>query len=130
MTPVTRKPSKTLQELLLERLKAIPEGAVAHTARAAGLPVRHIVRLRQGKSLDVRLSTLERLAAGLGVTAAELLTDPSVGGLTAAEIRSIAAPTKPLPTIPARKLRTLQRQVDRVFEELSKYGERDEDDDA
>lgn len=116
-------PRKTLQELLLDRLRAIPEGAVAQTARAAGMPVRHIVRLRQGKSLDIRLSTLERIAAGVGITPAELLTDPALGGLTAAEIRAIAAPRpqapKPRPRIPRTKVRALQKRIDELFAEIS-----------
>jgi transcriptional regulator with XRE-family HTH domain len=58
--------SKRAVDALLARVTAIPEGDVAATARRAGIPHRHLTRLRQGISPDVRLSTLEKLSQGLG----------------------------------------------------------------
>jgi hypothetical protein len=71
MTGVSRSP----QNALLERLKAIPDGEVTSTAKRAGLPLRHLMRLRAGQSLDVRMSTLEKLAKGLGEPLGSLVTE-------------------------------------------------------
>jgi transcriptional regulator with XRE-family HTH domain len=54
-----------LQALLVARLRAIPEGRISETARRANVSLRQILRLREGKNADVRLSMLERLARGL-----------------------------------------------------------------
>lgn len=51
---------------LIERLRAIPEGQVAETARRAGITYRQLLRLRSGTGImGVRLSTLEKLAEAL-----------------------------------------------------------------
>lgn len=66
-----------LEAALVERLRAIPDGQITKTAARAGLPLRHLVRLRKGENVDVRLSTLERVAKGLECSAAELITSLS-----------------------------------------------------
>ena len=71
MTPVPELTSA--QAHLIARLKAIPEGGVHATARAAGINVRQLNRLREGKSPDVRLSTLERLATALGESIGQIV---------------------------------------------------------
>src|SRR5262245_63800805 len=59
---------------LIARLRAIPDGFVADTARKAKLTYRQLLRLRKGERIEgIRLSTLERLATALGVTVGTLL---------------------------------------------------------
>lgn len=71
--PAVTKAMTGVVEKLVGRLKAIPEGQIAQVARAAGIQPRHLRKLRQGKSPDVRISTLEALARGLSIPMAELL---------------------------------------------------------
>lgn len=52
---------------------AIPDGEVSETARAAGLALTQLLRLRRGENLDIKISTLARLAQAMGKTADELL---------------------------------------------------------
>jgi transcriptional regulator with XRE-family HTH domain len=62
-----------LHAALVARLKAIPDGQVSQTARAAGLQLRQLMRLRAGENVNVTLGTLERIARGLGKSPSELL---------------------------------------------------------
>jgi transcriptional regulator with XRE-family HTH domain len=57
------------------RLKAIPDGQIAETARRAGMKDTQLMRLRRGENTDIKLSTLERLARGLQTPVSQLLTD-------------------------------------------------------
>lgn len=52
---------------------AIPDGEVSETARAAGLALTQLLRLRRGENLDIKISTLVRLAQAMGKSADELL---------------------------------------------------------
>src|SRR5262245_720769 len=61
------------QEALHQRLASIPAGSISRTARDARMPLRVLNRLRAGEHLDIRLSTLERLAEAFGTTPDGLL---------------------------------------------------------
>lgn len=63
---VSEPKSAAFQAALVARLRAIPDGQVTATAKRAGVPLTQLLRLRRGENTDVRLSTLERLARGLG----------------------------------------------------------------
>jgi len=105
MTAATQRPPATAR--LLARLKAIPEGEVAATARRAGLAHRHLSRLRAGGNLDVQLSTLEKLAQGLGTSIGAMLGEGEPG-----------EPVSPEPRRPEIKvLRRLLRRLGDVAED-------------
>ncbi len=80
---------------LVERLKAIPDGEVAATARRAEIGYRQLMKLRAGKNADIRLSTLEKLARGMRTTMADLLGENPQAprqvdrAITAREARSL-----------------------------------------
>lgn len=83
VTTVSRHRNKSLEDALLERLGNITEGQIAATARRGGMPERRLRGLREGKSLDVKISTFVRLAQGLEVDPAALLAE-MLGGARAA----------------------------------------------
>lgn len=62
-------------ENLVSRLRMIPDGEVAATARRAGVAYRQLMKLRAGQNADIRISTLEKLAQGIGTSMADLLGD-------------------------------------------------------
>ena len=95
--------AKTALDRLVTRLKEIPDGEISATARRAGLPARHVRRLRGGKSPDVRLSTLEKLAIGLREPLGWVIDDGP-------------APTTPAAPKPldARPIRRLLRAVEKL----------------
>lgn len=70
--------SPGIQGVLVQRLREIPDGQITSAAKRGGLELTQILRLRRGENTDVRLSTLERLAKGLGVTAASLIAHESL----------------------------------------------------
>lgn len=90
-------------ERLVRRLREIPDGEVSATARRAKLPLRHLLRLREGKSPDVRLSTLEKLAEGLREPLGWVIDD----GVQPAS----SQPERPLDT---RALRRLLRDLKKL----------------
>jgi hypothetical protein len=95
--------AKTALSRLIQRLKAIPEGEISATARRAGLPGRHLRRLREGRSPDVRLSTLVKLAAGLREPLGWVIDD----GVP-------PAPTMPEKKLDLRVVRKLLRDVEKL----------------
>lgn len=103
--------SKRAVDALLARVKAIPEGDVAATARRAGMPHRHLTRLRQGLSPDVRLSTLEKLAHGLGEPISALIGEKDW------------KPPAPKPSIDPRVVRQLLRRLAAVADASRKVAE-------
>ena len=103
LAPVTG----TATERLLERLRRIPAGEIAATARRAEMDPRHLQRLRSGESLQVWLSTLERLAQGLGESIGAML------GEGPSELRIRPEPVRP--ELPA--LRRLLRQIEAMAED-------------
>ena len=64
---------KSPTEALRSALLAIPDGQITRTATAAGLAVSQVLRLRRGLNLDIKISTLARLAQAMNVSADELL---------------------------------------------------------
>ena len=60
-------------EALRAALRAIPDGQMTATSNRAGISLTQLLRLRRGERLDVRISTLARLARAMGKSADELL---------------------------------------------------------
>jgi DNA-binding Xre family transcriptional regulator len=76
------------QDVLAKRLKElIPDGELTRSAVRAGLSMEHLLRLRQGKHTDVKLSTLAALAGALRVSMSSLIADSHGAGL-AAEVKA------------------------------------------
>lgn len=72
------------QDVLAKRLKElIPDGELTRSAVRAGLSMEHLLRLRQGKHTDVKLSTLAALAGALRVSMSSLIADSHGVGLVA-----------------------------------------------
>lgn len=58
---------------LIERLRQIPEGTIASTARRAKMEPTALSRLRRGENADIRLSTLGRISEALGEPIGQML---------------------------------------------------------
>ena len=95
------------QTALHDRLRAIPAGQVSATARAAEIALRQLNRLREGKNLDVRLSTLEKLATALGQA---IVIGPGAEMIAAATTERAPADA----VLDARTKRRLRRQLEAV----------------
>lgn len=106
---------------LLQRLRDIPEGEIAKTARGAGMAPRQLRSLRSGKSADVKISTLERLAAGL--------REP-LGWILDAGPRPAPAVSEEPPAVDVRAVRRLLRRLDAVAEAARQVAEQLPDDEA
>jgi transcriptional regulator with XRE-family HTH domain len=68
-------PMKPIETRLGDRIRLLRESKgwlQRELAKAAGVPLRTIGRIERGE-VDVRLSTLARIAHGLGVTLTDLL---------------------------------------------------------
>ena len=108
-----------LQANLVKRLRSIPDGQVSETARRADMPLTQLLRLRRGESPDVKLSTLSRLARGLGIPPTELLADLEAGE-TYEHVDRPGLPPKTARAVRAlvKKTRELADVAERVVAEL------------
>lgn len=77
-------PPMTATEALYAAVRAVPEGQVTATAKRAGIKDTQFSRLRQGKNLNIGITTLAKLARAMGKSADELigLTKPDPGAIT------------------------------------------------
>jgi len=57
-------------------LQEVPDGEISDLARSSGVSFRQILRLRNGKAGDARVTTLARLAKVLKTTPARLISRP------------------------------------------------------
>jgi DNA-binding Xre family transcriptional regulator len=105
----TRKKT-ALERALVARLKAIPKGEIAAAAQAAGLDLGQIMRLRRGEHTDIRISTLDRLATGLGESVHNMLASADAFVVDDKATGIIVA-------TPKKRLRN-QRQLDKVAKVL------------
>ncbi len=99
-----------LGALLLKRLKSIKDGEIAATSKSAGIADRYLRELRARESLNVTLSTFEKLLRGLGVSVADLVAD-------------VPAATTPRPVrraIDAKALKPVRRHVKALLGALEK----------
>jgi DNA-binding Xre family transcriptional regulator len=88
------------QDVLAKRLKElIPDGELTRSAVRAGLSMEHLLRLRQGKHTDVKLSTLAALAGALRVSMSSLIADSHGAGLVA-EAKAAYGATEDHETLP------------------------------
>lgn len=111
-----------LQDVLVARLKAIPDGKISETARRAGMAPEALLRIRRGESTDVKLSTLERIAHGLGESPIVLLGGADRG----------PAPTAPpqAAAIDPKVVRRVIRKLRGAFDEVEKLALTLPDEDA
>lgn len=109
---MTRDGADTVQMQLVERLKEIPDGEISATARRSGLALQQLLKLRRGENTDIRLSTLVKIARGLGVTPASLISDPRP-----LPKRPISAPINP------RMVRGLIKKTRRFVEDVQRFVE-------
>jgi hypothetical protein len=69
-----RRPANVEAEAALHAaILAVPKGEMTRVAEACGMTLTEFLRLRRGRQLDVRASTLVGLARGLKRTADELV---------------------------------------------------------
>jgi hypothetical protein len=107
-----------LGALLLRRLKSIKEGEIAATSKAAGIADRYVRELRTRDSLNVTLSTFEKLLRGLGVSISELVADAPP-----------PAAAKPAPrTVDAKALRPVRRHVKALLVALERLADVEDED--
>lgn len=114
-----------VHEALRARVNAIPEGQVSQTARDAGLDLTQLLRLKRGEALDVKLSTLSRLASALGEPIGQALGEtgeatPARGAILNPKVASRIARNLAEAT---RRLALVSADVQRLFEERKREPE-------
>lgn len=78
--------SPTLQEIVVSRLRAIPDGEITATATRAGIGLHQLLRYRRGENADIRLSTLEKLCRALGEPPSKVLEAAKVNARAKATV--------------------------------------------
>jgi len=105
---------KSPTEALRAALLSIPDGQVTETANAAGLALSQLLRMRRGENLDIKISTLTRLAQAMGRTTDELLglREPSPNTVAEAALRKVAE-------LMEERRKRLEREKERVEKQLA-----------
>lgn len=99
-------------------VSAIPDGDVSETARRADLALTQILRLRRGENLDIKISTLARLAQAMGRSTDELLglRAPSPNTVAEAAVRRMDQMMEQREQQIRKEIEAAAKQLERLVE--------------